>query len=424
MKKYLIYGAGKSGLALYELLSADNSVHIYDDKTLNSHLPILNFGEAVEVLSTADALIISPAVSYDAPLVKVALALEVEVVGELAFSMRYCKARVIAVTGTNGKTTVTEMINHVLKNNGIDSYLLGNGGVPLATKCMELNVGQTVVLEVSSFQLERYVDFDPYISVVTNLAPDHIDRHKTMEEYVNCKKNIFIHQSKDNFALFNQDDPLVAELADLCPCKVKYFSEKGQIPLQNTAFMKYYYTHSISNLQCVTAVCQILGLTDEQISSALSTFRPSKHRLELVSTVNGVTFINDSKGTNIHATLMALTHYDRIALILGGSDKGYEFDGLFSQMQNVKFIVAIGQTKEKILQAAERAKFDNITTAANLENATRICFDFALKNDCVVLLSPACASFDMFKNYEHRGNEFCLAVNNIYIDSLAHTDDI
>ncbi len=423
MSNILIYGAGKSGNSLYQLLCKNNNVSICDDKIMPNTLDIL---QAKQLLVNTNQLIVSPGVPLDSPLCVLAHSIGVEVIGEFEFSARRCKGKMVAITGTNGKTTVTELIHHILDCAKVDNLLLGNVGTPFSSMCDTIKEDQIVVLEASSFQLENCYTFKPYISAITNITPDHINRHHTFENYVKAKSNVMYAQNSNDFGIVNLDDERVKKLYENSPVSKKYFSvdnhcdcyyDHNHIICGNNSIkidnVKYYYKHSISNLLLAVQICDILGVKSEIIEEAIDTFVSDKHRIEYIANINNVKFYDDSKGTNIASTLSAISQLNNVNLILGGSDKGYEFDDLFSNIKNVDFIATIGFTSKKIFEASQRANFTNIVHAVDLSDAVSLCYQNAVKNNGVVLLSPACASFDMFNNYEHRGEVFAEIVRQL-----------
>lgn len=421
----MIYGAGASGKALCALLSKENT-YLYDDNALLSQL---SYEQVLSLLPSMDCLIISPGISVESGLCCSARKLHVRVIGEFEFSSRRCKARQIAVTGTNGKTTTTEMINHILTCCGIDSVLLGNGGVPLSTKCDILSERQTAVLEVSSFQLEGYMGYNPFVSAITNVAPDHLDRHGNFDDYKTAKSNVCRYQSPMNFTLYNCDD----REANLLTVDVKskrisfgaynvnadcYFGNGriicrfGSNYYEIKANIEHYACHNTSNMVCAAAVSLLCGAKEADVSNAINSFVFSPYRMQLVRTIDSVHFYNDSKGTNVHATLAAISSLNSVCLIMGGSDKGYDFDEIFSMHTRLHHVVCFGQTADKIIEAAKRCGYYSIDKADGLETAVMLSY-LKAKEGADVLFSPACASFDQFANYIERGNKFTQIVNSI-----------
>ncbi|MEG1527647.1 MAG: UDP-N-acetylmuramoyl-L-alanine--D-glutamate ligase [Clostridia bacterium] len=427
MKSYLIYGYGKSGKSLYEYLKKSNIVHIYDD---NLELSI-SFQEAIKLIPTLDYLILSPGVARTNKLCLLCSVFGVTILGETEFAIENIKAQIVAVTGTNGKTTTCEMINHILNIGKKSSFLAGNIGTPLTQMCDKLTGQDIAVVEMSSFQLEEFNTFSPYISIVINVDIDHLDRHLTKENYQNCKANIFINQQR-GYSLFNYDDLTAYELSKKARTKVGYVSLTKKVNgcyfdgkdiivdffdikmSINSPNIKYYVRHNISNLMFAVLVGALYDLTKQEIELAINTFAVSAHRMEFVKTLNNIAFYNDSKGTNIHSTLSAISSLGECCLILGGSDKGYDFDELIRNLSSCKFIACLGQTKNKILSSCQKYNFTSVEGCDSLEECCLACYNYARLNHIpTILLSPACASFDMFKNYQERGERFKEIVNSL-----------
>ncbi len=424
----IIYGMGLSGEALKNRLKNQNLI-FYDDNPQKSQV---TYEQALLSLGKTSLVIFSPGVPKDAPLLLRCKELNIKAICEFEFGVRKIKARQIAVTGTNGKTTVCQLIHHILMRCGKKSYLLGNVGNPVSALTAS-NEDEFAVIEASSFQLEDFNGYNPFVAAITNIAPDHIDRHKSFENYILAKCNIFLNQSGEGHALFNYDDLCVKELSCLCKSDRVFYSMKEKnirgcflqenfavctlfestyyIKLQN---IKYYVKHNISNILCAVTASLLAGAQAEQIERALLDFSFDKHRLQYVDAVKGVKFYNDSKGTNIHATLSAIGNFDSYCLILGGLSKGCSYDELFENMCGCKFACVIGSNSDEVFCAAKRKGFFNIAFCETLEKAAQLCFEKALElNASCVLLSPASASFDMFKDYKERGDIYIKSVYEI-----------
>lgn len=427
MKKYLVYGNGLSGQALKELLRKDCEVVIYDDTASKSEITIT---DALIMLPKLDALILSPGVSRGNRLCVAAKTLGIKIIGEFEFASKRFLGKQIAITGTNGKTTTTEMIHHILSKLKFDCRLLGNGGVPFSSGCDNAKANTVGILEVSNFQLEGYEDYNPYVSAICNIAPDHLDRYESLDEYIETKCNVFKGQS-ENYTFLNYDDFECRRISRLAKCKVIWFSARNPdadcyydnnviycefsgINYEIPANIEYYVSHNISNMVLAASICALIGADTSKITHAIDTYKLPPHRVEYVGEICGINFYNDSKATNVHATVSALRNFKRVCLILGGSDKGENFDSIFEFPDKIRFAACVGDTSKKIIEAARRKSFGNISAYQDLFTATRECFDRALLSDAIVLLSPACASFDKYENYEHRGNCFKETVKKIY----------
>jgi UDP-N-acetylmuramoylalanine--D-glutamate ligase len=333
--------------------------------------------------------------------------LNIPVISEIELAWSVCPATVIAVTGTNGKTTVTTLVAKVLETKGARAFALGNIGRPFSQEVKNLKSSDFVSLEVSSFQLERISEFKPKVSVILNFTPNHLDRYGNISEYLNVKKRIFMNQDKDDYSVLNYDDPTLRDLAEEPKAKVVFFGAS-----QNTdCGIKFDLN---PNHLAVLAVAQICGVSKEACLDVFKNFKGVEHRLERVREIKDVEFINDSKATNVDSTIWALRNTHKpIILIAGGKDKNSDYRVIADLMrQKVKHLVLIGQAKEKI-----RSHLDGILPmryASSLEEAVGAGFSYAKSGDCI-LFSPMCASFDMFENYEHRGRAFKEIVNRLTI---------
>ncbi len=420
--KTIIFGNGKTGFALKKLMKKlGNDAVIYDDDTTKTEIPKDKLAFDCNTL-----LLISPGISKQNAVVQTAIKRGAKISGELAYCSKYLHDKWVSVTGTNGKTTICEMVKHILTESGVPCSLLGNGGVPLATNCFTNDI---VICESSSFQLDDCTSFDPYISVLASLDVDHLDYHKTMENYVRAKCNNFLHQSTNHFAIFNADDDNVVQVSQKCKCHKLFYSTykanadfffDGECYVAKTKFAEkvpgtYLSTlckHNLSNALCAVAVVTLLGVSAKQAVKSLESFRFLPHRFETVCTKNGITFIDDSKGTNVHATLTALNSLcGNVAVILGGYDKGSSFDDLFEKLpENVFFVTAFGETSNKIASSARKYGYKNVQMCESLEQAVNVGYQKLLSMGGTLIMSNACSSFDGYKNYAERGEAFCKAV--------------
>ena len=423
MSDIVVYGKGKTGQSLLEMLAKQGkSAVLYDDST--------GFEENAR-FDNDTLVIVSPGVPPYAKGLKLALEQGAKIVGELEFCFPYCKGRCISVTGTNGKTTTCEMIYHALKHSGVDARLLGNGGTPFSSQVLDVAQGETVVLESSSFQLKDCVSFAPYVSVFTNFASDHLNYHGSLAEYAEAKTKNYINQ-RHGVAIFNKDDTYVTELADKCACKRMFYSvdnpdsncyfdgenvvlADGEINQVIAAkYLTEFARHNLSNALAAILACYSVGVSPEKAVESLKSYQFLPHRLQKVACFDGITFIDDSKATNVHATVSALSCYTQnLALILGGSDKGESYDAIFDSMKdNVKVVVAVGQTAEAIRCCGAKHGVD-VKVLYDFKDAAIYCYE-KLKNALgVVIMSNACASFDSFSGYAERGNYFQKVVREI-----------
>jgi len=440
-KRVLVVGLGKSGVASALFLKAHGArVTVSDNKSgdeLRNEIPaLLDHGITVETgghgertFREQDLIVVSPGVPVDAPMLQQARSLGEMVIGEIELAAQFLRGPIVAITGSNGKTTTTALTGEIMTAGGLPTLVGGNIGTP-AISLVERDKPETViVLEVSSFQLETIQTFHPKIAVVLNVTPDHLDRHRTFEAYTDAKARMFENQKGDDFAVLNADDPTCVAMAARTRAQVFWFSrqkevEQGawerdgkvlfrdgerqreimlgsEIPLKGA--------HNLENVLAAVCAGALMGCAPEKIRQAVREFKAVEHRLEFVATIRGVDYYNDSKATNVDATIKALESFPaNIHLILGGKDKGSDYSVLNDLLrQRVKRVYTIGAAAEKIESQIVSSKSGEIEVvhAQTLENALRKANSIAEAGD-VVLLAPACASFDQFKSYEHRGQVF------------------
>ena len=384
-----------------------------------------------EYLDRADLVVISPGISIDSPFVQKAIKMGIEVISEVELAYRLCKAPIVAITGTNGKTTTTALVGEIFKAVPRETYVVGNIGIPFASIARQTQESHVVVAEVSSFQLEAMPTFHPRVAAVLNITPDHLDRHKTMENYINLKAGIFKNSTQSDWVILNADDPLSASLAKKTKANVLFFSrtqklskgawvEEGWVVLdigqgkEKVCQAKDIFIpgpHNLENALAATLITRVMDVSPKTIAEVLKVFQGVEHRIELVGTIDGITFYNDSKGTNIDAAKKAIESMTApTVLIAGGYDKGSSFEPLIDACgEIVSHIVVLGQTSDKIIKAAKDKGFQNVFKVGSLEEGVKKAFSLALP-DGNVLLSPACASWDMFKDFEERGRVFKEAV--------------
>lgn len=405
-RKVLIVGLARSGLACANLLydlgakvyvtdNQDNtSTRLNASKIKSKEVKIELGRHSQEFIRDKDVLVLSPGVPNDAMPVIWAQQFNIPIISEIEFAWILCPATVIAVTGSNGKTTVTTLIGKILEASGRRVFVCGNIGNPFSQEIEKMKEDDFVSLEVSSFQLERIIKFKPKISVILNFSANHLDRYKNMQEYLAAKKKIFLNQDETDYLVLNRQEPVLRQLAQEANAKVVYFTQaQGLNP----------------NQAAVSAVGSILGIGQDLISGVFRDFKGIEHRLEFVAEVNNIKFINDSKATTVESVIWALENiHNPILLIAGGKHKGLDYSVILDLVRSkVKNVVLIGEAREKI-KVAFRG-FSAIEEADTLEDAVSKAFLKASPGDCVVL-SPMCSSFDMFTDYEERGNVFKKAV--------------
>ena len=411
MKKALILGKGISGLGAEKALkSLGYSSRFFDDAD----------GDAMPDLADISLVIVSPGVAITHPIVTEARKRSIEAYGELELGYRLCRCPIIAVTGTNGKTTVTELINRILLKRGLRSDAVGNVGKSLAAAAMVSAEFDAYVCEVSSFQLESTVSFAPDIAMITNISPDHLDRHGTMEEYARTKLRIAASQTEKNFLILSADDIPIGYLKGFVPrSHVLFVSTRSVVAGAYMLDGKLYYfdeficdranlkaagIHNVSNALFAAAAARIVGVERSVIASVFAEFDTGEHRLQDLGVFGGKRYFDDSKGTNIDACLKACgSMTGDTALILGGSGKGYDYSELFDKLPaHITYITAIGETAGE-LEAAGARYGRGVIVCPTLEDAVHKCAASSAAN---VLLSPASASFDMFRDYKERGERF------------------
>lgn len=362
-------------------------------------------GHTAKVLD-ADLIVVSPGIRLDIPILEEAKKKKIPIVSEIEIAYQILKKPIIAVTGTNGKTTTTTLIGEMLKAGGKKVAVAGNIGYPLvAVDDTDLDY---IVAEISSYQLEAIKDFKPWISLILNIQDDHIERHGSIEEYIRQKANIFKNQTGDDYLIFNEEDTRVVEMVKGAKAKLIDFSivtlKKEEIKIPGI--------HNLEDALAAAQAAYLCGIDRKVVEDVLKTFPGVEHRIEPVKNIKGISFYNDSKATNPDSTLVALDTFNgkRVILILGGKDKGTDLELLCKKVKaGVKAVVLIGEATARFKQALEQAGYSDIKLSGSMEEAVKLSFDSGESGD-IVLLSPACASFDMFKNFEERGKLFKKAV--------------
>jgi UDP-N-acetylmuramoylalanine--D-glutamate ligase len=442
-KRVLVVGLGKSGVASALFLKERGAVvTVTDAKTpdqLQDEIPLLldrgiiveTGGHGERTFREKDLIVVSPGVPVDAPPLVQARALGERVIGEIELAAQFFPGPLVAITGSNGKTTTTTLAGDIVAASGRPMVVGGNIGTPAISLVEGATAETTMVLEISSFQLETIQTFHPKIAVVLNVTPDHLDRHGTFAAYVDAKARIFENQGPGDFAVLNADDPTCVELANRVKSKVVWFSRKkevasgafvrgGNIYFRETADQKILAVaeiplkgaHNVENVLAAVAVGSLLKGSAEKIRQTVQNFKAVEHRIEYVATVHGVEYYNDSKATNVDATIKALESFPgNIHVILGGKDKGSDYTVLKDLLrERAKHVYTIGAAAEKIESQIKGAT--DIIRAGTLESAVKLAAAQASDRD-VVLLAPACASFDQFQNYQHRGKVFKEAVRKL-----------
>lgn len=446
-KKVLVFGSGKSGIGASDLLAKVGAFPvIYDgnaetDKDAVVHKTDGTYPVAVyagelpkEVQDSLDLVVLSPGVPTDLPLVKSFYEQGLPVWGEVELAYRVGDGEVLAITGTNGKTTTTALLGKIMQDARESVFVVGNIGTPYTSKALEMKPNSVTVAEISSFQLETIDEFAPKVSAILNITEDHLNRHHTMEEYIRVKELITENQGTEDVCVLNYEDEVLREFGKHLTPRVVYFSSgrkldegiyldgnkiilkdgEKEIEVVKTEDLKLLGKHNFENVMAAVAMAYYDGVSLDSIRKSICEFTAVAHRIEYVTEKNGVVYYNDSKGTNPDAAIKGIQAMNRPTLLIGGGyDKqsGYDewieaFDG------KVRYLVLIGQTKEKIKEAAEKHGFHDIILCEDLKEAVKVCEEKARPGDAV-LLSPACASWGQFDNYEQRGDMFKEYVRNL-----------
>ncbi|MCL2499474.1 MAG: UDP-N-acetylmuramoyl-L-alanine--D-glutamate ligase [Defluviitaleaceae bacterium] len=430
-KKALVCGIARSGIAAAKLLLSRGAfVMLQDTKTEITGEPLpgvlyLLGKDPDDIITDFDLIVISPGISVYKPFVQKAQSLGIPVWGEVELAYRCCPCPMTAITGTNGKTTTTTLVYEIMKRRNPQTVMAGNIGIPLTGVVGDLNKNAAVVAEISSFQLETTDAFRPAISAVLNMTEDHLDRHGDMNTYIATKARIFSNQGKNDYTILNYENPITRNMKP--PGKVVFFSSMRFPRIDTGVYLRdasiyarpdprdgerfiaqlmHVRAHP-ENALAATAICLCAGIPVETIAEGLKAFQGVEHRLEFVETLYGVDYYNDSKATNTDAAIGALKAMGRrVVLIGGGSDKQTDYTPWVAHFaERVKKLILIGQTAPQIASACDAVGFTEYVHAASLDEAVKLSAAYAAPGDCVVL-SPACASFDMFTNFEERGEKF------------------
>lgn len=445
-KKVLVFGSGLSGIGAAGLLERQGAeVVLYDgnekleetkirEKLKSGGKAQIIIGEFPEkLLDTLDIAVLSPGVPTDLPLVERMRERGVLITGEVELAYQMGRGDVLAITGTNGKTTTTALLGEIMKNDRERVFVVGNIGNPYTAAVEEMDEDSVTVAEMSSFQLETIQDFRPKVSAILNFTPDHLNRHHTMEAYVNAKKNIAKNQTAQDYCILNYEDRLTREFGENIRAQVLYFSsrrkldkgiylEDGAIIYRNQETVKLCEvkelnllgTHNYENVMAAAAMALVYGVPAETVRESIKAFKGVEHRIEYVTEKNGVVYYNDSKGTNPDAAIKGIQAMNRPTVLIGG---GYDKDSAYTEWINsfegkVKKLILVGATKEKIAKDARDCGFYDFAYADTFEEAVLEAAKAAKPGEAV-LLSPACASWDMFPSYEVRGEKFKEIVNSL-----------
>ena len=438
-KKVLVFGTGISGIAAAQLLKRMGACPVLFDgnATLKKEDIYEKLGESgtelylgelpEEVIAQLSLVVLSPGVPTDLPLVNTLRERGLRIWGEIELAYENSRGDVLAITGTNGKTTTTSLLGAIMEHVRDSVFIVGNIGTPYTQMVTQTADNSVTVAEISIFQLETIEAFRPKVSAILNITPDHLNRHHTMEEYIRVKELITANQTPEDTCVLNYEDEVLRKFGETLSCRVIFFSslrtlEKGislngdmieyrdgntVISFCSTKELKLPGRHNYENVMAAAAMALAYGVSVEDICYVLKRFTAVEHRIEFVAEVDGVVYYNDSKGTNPDAAIKGIQAMDRPTLLIGGGyDKNSDYEEWIRAFDGkVRCLVLIGQTREKIRAAAERCGFTDTVLCDSFEEAFRFCAEHAQKGDAV-LLSPACASWGMFQNYEVRGRVF------------------
>lgn len=445
-KKVLVFGSGISGIGAVKLLEDHGAeVVLYDgNDKLDKDALKKQLGEETKaeiilgtypdaLTDTLDMAVLSPGVPTDLPVINTMRDKKVTVIGEVELAYAFGKGDVLAITGTNGKTTTTTLLGEIMKAYKEHTYVVGNIGNPYTVAARQMEADAVAVAEMSSFQLESIVTFRPKVSAILNFTPDHLNRHHTMEAYVNAKKNIARNQTADDYCILNYEDDRTRAFGEEIEAQVIYFSskrklEKGiyldngnmiyknpeEVLVCNVEDLQLLGMHNYENYMAAVAMAAVYGVPMDIIRKVILAFKGVAHRIEFVTEKDGVAYYNDSKGTNPDAAIKGIQAMNRKTVLIGGGyDKGSEYKEWIQAFDGkVKKLILIGATKEKIAEDAKACGFHDYVFADTFEEAVLLAAKTAESGEAV-LLSPACASWGMFPNYEVRGDEFKKIVNSL-----------
>ncbi|MCI8365667.1 MAG: UDP-N-acetylmuramoyl-L-alanine--D-glutamate ligase [Eubacterium sp.] len=437
-KKVLVVGLGKSGMAAYELLKKMGAlVSLYDgnkEMKIESVDVPLYLGDLPEEMFTGfDCAVFSPGVPLDIPAARYLIHNKVPVIGEIELAWLMERGQVMGITGTNGKTTTTTLTGEIMRAYNQKTFVVGNIGNPYTKEVLKSEKNSVTVAEISSFQLETIDTFAPKVSAVLNITPDHLNRHGTMENYIDAKISITKNQGADQLCVLNYEDEVLRERARHMRCRTLFFSSKRKLSqgmykdgngnlvmaedgrvILNQKETRLPGDHNAENIMAALMMVFEMGVPEELAAEVVRNFRPVEHRVEFVRSLNGVDYYNDSKGTNPDAAIKGIQSMDRPTVLIGGGyDKGGDFSEWIRSFDGrVKRLLLLGATRERIAQNAKDCGFTDYQFVDTLEEAVSTASELAAAGDAV-LLSPACASWDMFDSYEQRGNMFKELVNGL-----------
>lgn len=446
-KKVLVVGTGKSGIAATEALNEVQAEVILQEgnetvsiEQVSKKLPqnccckVVIGTLSKEIMEQLDLVVLSPGVPTDLEYIEELRKMEIPIWGEVELAYAFSKGKIIGITGTNGKTTTTALVGEIIKTYYSSVFVVGNIGTPYCSIIKDLTSDSITVAELSSFQLETIWDYKPDVSAILNITPDHLDRHHTMEQYIRAKVNITKNQGKEEYCILNYEDEVLRKAAQKISAKVYYFSSKRKLDtgiyLENeniiyregeneqlvcsVSELHLLGEHNYENVMAAVLIALKMNVPMPDIQKAITSFTGVEHRIEFVAQKNGVNYYNDSKGTNPDAAIKAIQAMKtKTVLIGGGYDKNSEYDAWIEAFkEKTTCLVLLGQTKEKIAKAAKTHGFSHIIMADSLKEAVDICAKEAKPGESV-LLSPACASWGMFQNYEERGRLFKEYVNQL-----------
>ncbi|BCB03263.1 UDP-N-acetylmuramoyl-L-alanine--D-glutamate ligase [Bacillus sp. KH172YL63] len=440
-KKVLVLGLAKSGVSAASLLhKLDAFVTVNDQKPLSENpeaqgllqegIKVICGSHPIELLDEGFQYVVkNPGIPYHNPLIKKAIEKNIPVLTEVELAYLISEAEMIGITGTNGKTTTTTLLFDMLKEDEKHPLIAGNIGTVASEVAQHAKAHEKMVVELSSFQLMGIEEFAPHIAIITNLYDAHLDYHGEINEYWKAKANITRNQTEKDYLIINGDQEHVYETVKFTKAQVIPFSTKGEV--EGGVYIKdgaIFFreerivsldsivlpgAHNLENILCAIAASKIYGVSNQSIEKVLGTFAGVKHRTQFVREVDGIKFYNDSKATNILATKSALNAFESPTILLaGGLDRGNEFDELLPYLENVKVLITFGETAGKFVKTGEKAGIQTIIPVDNVEKAVPVAFGHADKGD-VVLLSPACASWDQYRTFEERGDIFIDAVHKL-----------
>jgi UDP-N-acetylmuramoylalanine--D-glutamate ligase len=435
----LVLGLAKSGMAAARILHENgknvrvNDMRQEDDQSVNDlrklGIEVVTGGHPLSVLENIDIVVKNPGIPYENIIVAEAIERDIPVVTEIELASLLAKGPIVGITGSNGKTTTTTLIYEMLKASQQKVRIAGNIGTVASEVAQEIQEDETLVIELSSFQLLGTKTFHPKVSVFLNLFEAHLDYHKTLDHYANAKANIYKNQTDDDFIVYNADDRMVSDIvksakAQKVPFSITKQVENGAYIQNNCVYLKgtkiisldkvvLVGDHNYENMLAAIAAACLMGASIEGIQDVLSSFQGVPHRLQFVNTINERLFYNDSKATNILATSKALAAFrEPVLLLAGGLDRGNSFDQLIPFLDHVKALVLFGQTAQKIKEVGEKAGIEKIYIVDNVEQAVQKAYAESVNKD-IILLSPACASWDQYRSFEERGDMFIKAVHKL-----------